>query len=228
MVENGPRFSGPAAGNSGPITWLDAGSCIAGSSFDPNVTASVLVTVGACDGSAAQTWIATTGSQGISFQNKAFPNEYLWLNASGLSAHGGEGAWAYSFSPIVMAPIETADAPLTVTSPAPDEAFIPGSVIFTGHGEPGAEVTIRDADGEILATVTIDNDGYWETSAVLGSGPQLLHISDGTDTIDLTIVGTDDKETGPIIDAAVALGVLAAGAAGMTLTARRRKATSAL
>lgn len=96
------------------------------------------------------------------------------------------------------------------------------------YGKPGAEVTITDADGKVLATATVDTDGYWEASVALGSGPHSVHVSDGNDTIDLPIVGTDEQDGTPTINGAAALGALVAASAGVTLTARRRKATAAV
>lgn len=184
------------------------------------------VTAVPCNGSPEQTWVATASANGISFTSEAFPNQYLWLHSTGMTSAGGPGANLHSFSNNAIRPLEIAD--LVVTSPAPSETVSPGDVTFAGTGEPGANVTITDADGNTVGVAVIDDEGNWRAEIAVGSGPQDFHLTDGTTTIDVSVVGTDSTESSPIINAAVALGVLAAGAAGMKLTPPRRKAHSAV
>jgi len=55
----------------------------------------------------------------------------------------------------------TAPAPPTVTEPVSGTVTSDTTPVFAGTGEPGADVTVRDAEGDIVCTATVAPDGSW-------------------------------------------------------------------
>lgn len=113
-----------------------------------------------------------------------------------------------------------------ITSPADSGEVVSGDVEFVGTAAPGTEVTISGPHGDV--TVTADDEGIWKATVTVGDGPRSIIVTGGGKTIELTVVGVDDSEGTPAINVAVALGALvAAGAAGIGVTAKRRRLTTA-
>ncbi|MDR6970937.1 hypothetical protein [Leifsonia shinshuensis] len=127
------------------------------------------------------------------------------------------GAPSASFSFDAPGPVENLNAT------GPDGT---GEYTLEGTGEAGATVTITDDNGA-LWTTPVDPDGTWKRKLPTTVKPPLT-ITQTLDGLTSTPV-TYDTEPLPIMNPAVALGVLAlAGAVvGGTVLARRRRAATA-
>ncbi|WP_449429784.1 BapA/Bap/LapF family large adhesin [Pseudomonas putida] len=77
-------------------------------------------------------------------------------NGESLTVEATDGA-GNSAGPVTFTAPDTTP-PQTVTSPAIDDS---GSTV-TGSGEPGANVTVRAADGSVLGTAVVADDGSFE------------------------------------------------------------------
>lgn len=224
QIAAGPMFQGPTAGNSGPIVWTNTGLCIGSAGEITAGANAVPVTALPCDGSPAQTWTATSYKGNLTFATTAYPHQDLWVSNQGLTEQG-DPTGRYTMNSLALKAIEPAE--LIVTSPKANEAVDSGEVTVAGTGQPGAEVSVTDGSGNTVS-VTVDDNGDWRAVITVESGPQDIHITDGTTDVDLTVVGTDATEESPIINGAVALGLLTVGGATVALAARRRAASRAV
>ncbi|WP_172889112.1 Ig-like domain-containing protein [Microbacterium sp. TPU 3598] len=139
-----------------------------------------------------------------------------------------DGTNDYTFDFTVVEPAAPA-ADLVIVSPA-DGATIPTTdVVFEGTATPGATVEITDADGNVLATATADTEGVWTVTVPgpLPEGKNTLTLSDGTNTVTVEYLASDDEEGTPMVNslggAAAAGLLLGLGALGI----RRRKTEEA-
>lgn len=72
----------------------------------------------------------------------------------------------------------TVPDPLTVTGPKDGAEILTDRITFTGTGEPGATVTIRDEKGTVVCTTTVAEDGSWSClpSATFPDGKHTFSI----------------------------------------------------
>lgn len=102
---------------------------------------------------------------------------------------------------------------LVVAGPADGATGLPKTnVPVSGTSEPGATVTIKDADGNLLGTATADVNGNWSTTLAgpLPAGANSLVVSDGSQTVTVDVTVATDPLTvaGPIAGANVGKGDL--------------------
>lgn len=111
-----------------------------------------------------------------------------------------------------------------ITSPSDHSEVAPGDVFFFGTAAPGDLVTFTDAAGTVIAVATTDADGAWAVRVPISKGAQIVTVSAAGQHIDFSIVGVDDTETLPVIDAGIAGSALTVAAvAGIGLTVLRRR-----
>jgi hypothetical protein len=68
----------------------------------------------------------------------------------------------------------TPPIPPVITSPGDEDILNSEDVVFEGTGEPGAQVNIRDEDGNDLCTTKVQDDGSWSCKVVLPEGNHTL------------------------------------------------------
>lgn len=114
-----------------------------------------------------------------------------------------------------------------ITSPADSGEVTSGDIEFAGTAAPGTEVVISGPEGDV--TVTADDEGNWKATVTVADGEQSIVVTGGGKTIEMTVVGASGGTEGtPMIDGGVALGALvAAGALGLGITAKRRPLVAA-
>ncbi|WP_374009314.1 Ig-like domain-containing protein [Leifsonia sp. LS-T14] len=104
-----------------------------------------------------------------------------------------------------------------------------GQYDLTGKGEPGAAIKVVDANGKTVGTGTVGSDGNWLVKIPqTGTTPPLTI----TESVNGSVVDTVtfDKEPLPVLNPAVAGGVLALaglGLGGAVLVRRRRNSSAA-
>ena len=67
-----------------------------------------------------------------------------------------------------------------------------GTITVSGTADPGAEVEVR-LDGEVVATVTADEDGNWSAEVEVGEGPHSLEAKNGAASDVVNIEATPDS-----------------------------------
>lgn len=116
-------------------------------------------------------------------------------------------------------------ADLAVTGPAPGETVDSRTPTVSGTAEPGAEITITDADGTVIGEGIADENGDWAiTLPETQDGAQKITITDnhgGSQDVEFIVAAENDGDT-PALAGSLA-GVMLAGAAGITLLIRRRQ-----
>ncbi|GAA1777983.1 hypothetical protein GCM10009768_03240 [Leucobacter iarius] len=116
---------------------------------------------------------------------------------------------------IVTAPAPEGDAKPTVDSKTPT---------VSGTGEPGAEITVTDEDGNVIGETVVDENGDWAvTLPELENGDHTITVADnlgGSKEVEFIVSAENGDE--PMTAGSLA-GVMLAGAAGLGLLIRRRQ-----
>lgn len=117
---------------------------------------------------------------------------------------------------------------LAVESPVSGSTVDASGAVFEGTGRPGESVEITAADGNLIGSGTVGEDGTWSVVAgPFADGESTVTVSSGAESVDVAIVVVVDDETVPVI-APLAAGV---GAAGLGIVGalgyRRHKANTA-
>ncbi|WP_096359303.1 Ig-like domain-containing protein [Microbacterium sp. TPU 3598] len=147
--------------------------------------------------------------------------------ATTITVSDGTNDTSYDFTVVKpVAPMED----LVITSPTDGSTISTTDVVFEGTANPGATVEIKDADGNVIASATADDQGAWAVTVPgpLPEGKTTLTLTDGTNTVTVEYLVTDDEEGTPMLNslggAAAAGLMLGLGALGL----RRRKAAEAV
>jgi len=110
---------------------------------------------------------------------------------------------------------------LLITSPKAGSTVNTSNVVVEGTATPGATVQITDAGGNVIGSATADNTGRWSATIAgpLPGGPNTLSISDGTTSVTVDYLATDDTEGTPMLNSISGVGIaglfLGLGALGM-------------
>jgi len=162
------------------------------------------------------------------------PNGSNTLTAT-QSSNGGTASSTFTVNAPTPPP---ASAPVTITSPTTGSAYPnDGKSPFTGTGQPGATITVKDASGNPVCTTTVDGTGTWSCQPDSGAltpadGSKITVQQDDKGTITTATVVLDVAEPldGPIVEPgglALAGGVLLAAAGAEGVRRRRRHITQA-
>jgi hypothetical protein len=224
---DGTVWTFPAPGNTGQVRPVGSNQCLTrlGNNAEP-------VGMRTCNGSAAQNirinadgtmWVRGPYADGAwwAFTDHGSHNK-LTTMSQGTPMNYAEQLRMEKMTPVVDA------KPVDITGPGAGSTHEDTTPTFSGTGEPGATVVLKDADGNTIATTTVDGDGTWavDSTVDLPEGPQTITAEqtvDGTTTTDsVDIVITADDEDTPIIAPVIGLGALVA--AGGAFALRRKLA----
>ncbi|MFJ4225702.1 Ig-like domain-containing protein [Microbacterium sp. NPDC089695] len=226
VIEYAATYELPAPGaGAGPVI-APNGNCLTAnlrenSDWDPLLNKP-------CDGSALQNWFVNESNQ-------------LEMSSTGLVASSTHTSWSDSamvansntmnrlelstLTPVERAvPVDITGPSGTVATPTPE---------FTGTGEPGASIIVKDQDGNVLCETTVGAGGAWSCTSgselAVGSTTVTAEQTDTagdktSDSIEFVIV--DEDPEGPIVAPAVAAIVGLAALTGAGVTALRRRANA--
>ncbi|WP_157780463.1 Ig-like domain-containing protein [Leifsonia xyli] len=135
-------------------------------------------------------------------------------------------------------PVAQPIAPVVTSPTAGDKYENDGKSTFTGTGQPGSTITIKDGAGNAVCTTTVDGQGNWTCTPAQGAlkaedGSTItVEQNDGTNTLTTTIVlDVAQSLDSPVVEPAgllLASVLLAAAAgAGVVIVRRRRLAGQA-
>lgn len=200
------------------------------------------VTAEKCDGSLLQLW-------GITNVNPVW-NEPGWMNISNLGSqnhhqlyvstangagvgprglYGISDTFSHPAAYSSLTPVVAAVTPVDITGPAQNEITLRNPV-FTGTGDEGAEVVVRDAAGNELCTATVTGGAWSCTSGIdLADGPvdvtATQTATDGSVSTDTVSIIIADPLNSPVIDPMLAggAGVALLALAGTAFAARRKQ-----
>ncbi|MFB8188126.1 Ig-like domain-containing protein, partial [Microbacterium sp. NPDC055988] len=83
-------------------------------------------------------------------------------------------------------------APLEVTSPKGGETIGTNGTEFTGNGQPGDTVVVKDSEGNDLGETEIKSDGTWDLVVTVPEGSAPITVTTGGQTIVLDDVKVED------------------------------------
>jgi uncharacterized repeat protein (TIGR02543 family) len=104
------------------------------------------------------------------------------------SVDGSTDMWDYSSTKMGSAPT-TLYAQWRVIPPTVDP-LVPGDTCLSGTGIPGDSIVITDTNGNVIDTITIDDQGNWEYCGLTPGSP---------DDLDVTQVDPDGNESTPVV-----------------------------
>ncbi|MEJ5312433.1 MAG: Ig-like domain-containing protein, partial [Anaerolineae bacterium] len=85
----------------------------------------------------------------------------------------------------------TAPAPVTVTAPISGTVTNDNTPTFVGTGEPGADITIYDEEGNVVCTTTVNPDGSWSCTPT-------VPLAEGEQTFEVTQTDAAGNESSPV------------------------------
>lgn len=205
IIATAPIYSVPAPGTVGPI--MSNEMCL-----------DYRARLQQCNGTGAQnfSWVAG-GLRTIATSQ--------WLGFETGTVTLGDGRF---FAEVVDAAPVAPHIPFAVTSPEGTPEVSDGEVQFTGTATPGDTVTVTNADGDVIAVATADAEGNWAMMVPVANGYQEVTVTARDEAVTVALVGVDSVDGTPVIHPALALGgLVAVGAAGLGITAKRRREGSA-
>jgi hypothetical protein len=189
----------PALDSTGPVAGKGTGLCLERAAE----TVMSVVRWATCSGVDAQQW---TLKKVLHSQDKYNVNPIRLMSATnpttaGLGTSGTvaqvhtmtsqtpEGVYTSHMTEVRVA------ASVDVTGPATGETVATDKPVISGSGEPGASITVKDKDGNILGTTTVDTEGAWSVtpSTPLPQGPNTVTVEQdangtkSTDSVDFTV-----------------------------------------
>lgn len=221
------EYSFPAKGaGAGPI--IDAnGLCMAAPEM-PFTLSKGYVTSEICDGSARQQFEYTADNHLRHVASgKNLTNTDSGSNVAFLTPNT-PGNRVYTD---LLTPVDVIEAaPVTLDGPTAGESVEDTTPTFSGTGEPGATIVVKDEDGNELCSTTVGADGNWacDSTIELPMGENTVTAeqtdADGNTTSDEVTFIVADGEGIPAMNPALAGGIasLALLAAAGTLITRRK------
>jgi hypothetical protein len=165
----------------------------------------------------------------------AQPGDIFVIRAGiGTSGTGYTNTGSPLYQDVTLTVPATAVTPVDITGPAEGDTVTGSKPDFSGTGEPGATIIVRDDNGTELARTVVDGNGNWTVPSTvdLPDGPnhvvaeQTPDNGGATSTDDVNFIIVDDSPDTPVIDPAIAggAGLALLAAAGTTVLIRRKKA----
>jgi hypothetical protein len=141
------------------------------------------------------------------------PQDCSLISRDPAKTAGSQVGSVYWHMPSSVAP---SDAPVVVTSPVAGSTSTSPRPVFSGTGEPGATITVKDQNGKTIATTTVGPDGNWSVTPTndLPNGTTNVTVNQTTPNgTTSTNVSFDQKADAPV--------VVTSPAAGSTSTSPR-------
>ncbi|WP_162819206.1 Ig-like domain-containing protein, partial [Leifsonia aquatica] len=206
---NGKFATSTAAGNYG---WINASGLVAPASADVVISAPATGT--------------TVGMKGATFTGTATPNSTVEITDStgkvvGTATTDATGNWSttltlpdgpanFTFTSGTKSATWSGlviddSAPLIVTTPKAGSTLVSSQVEFTGTAEPGATVTIKDADGKTVGSTVAGVDGAYKVTVTLPEGSTSATVEAGSRSVkveDLNVIAKLEVTT-PTPDATI-------------------------
>ncbi|NYK10092.1 hypothetical protein HNR14_001973 [Leifsonia naganoensis] len=170
--------------------WMVAGALVSPVSDDVVITSP-----------AAGEMVGTTGA---TFTGKATPNSTVKITdatgaAIGTTSTDATGAFTVTLalpegaanltftsgtkSAVWSGLVINDTAPLVVTSPTPGSTVVGAGVEFSGTAEPGATITVKDANGTVVGTTEALGDGSYTLTVVLPEGSTSASVNTESRTV---------------------------------------------
>ncbi|MFB8188127.1 Ig-like domain-containing protein, partial [Microbacterium sp. NPDC055988] len=92
-------------------------------------------------------------------------------------------------------------APLEVISPKGDDKIGTHGTDFSGKGQPGETVVIKDAEGNELGSTEVNGDGTWDVKVVVPEGSAPITVIAGEQTVVLEDVTVEDDTAELVVTA---------------------------
>ncbi|MGO4647600.1 Ig-like domain-containing protein [Nocardia sp. 2YAB30] len=157
-----------------------------------------------------------------SFENPGYYRLMVWPQAESSSPSAPSDCTGVSYNPNDLAQGTQAGSvfwklPATtivnvsVTTPVEGSTVGTATPIFTGTGEPGANIEIKDATGTALGATVVGADGEWSvTSTELANGPVAATVTQtaGSSTSTATVNFTVEHEITPVALTSPAIGAI--------------------
>jgi hypothetical protein len=220
-----PTVQVPLPGHYGKIRILDgayAGKCL--SWYEPNPSGSGAVAAN-CTDPTTDMYIETDGR----IMNKAKNTFYDLVRFD--PSYSGSYNSKFRLSEYTQVTLPAPVTPVDITGPTAGSTVDTKKPTFTGTGEPGAAIVLKDDKGNTVGTGTVGSDGKWSIPSTVDfpDGPAKVTAeqtaSDGTKTSDDVSFIVADSEDTPVINPGIAAGALGmALLAGAGFVARRRLA----
>nr|WP_246311782.1 Ig-like domain-containing protein [Leifsonia naganoensis] len=144
------------------------------------------------------------GTTGATFTGKATPNSTVKITdatgaAIGTTSTDATGAFTVTLalpegaanltftsgtkSAVWSGLVINDTAPLVVTSPTPGSTVVGAGVEFSGTAEPGATITVKDANGTVVGTTEALGDGSYTLTVVLPEGSTSASVNTESRTV---------------------------------------------